>query len=682
MMYDKYDEKTVNSYCRMCSYRCGVDLEITNGQVEKVSGTKTNRFSEGALCVKGAAIKDLLYSPERLKKTLKKKGSGWQEIGLNTALDEIADKLASIIELSGSRSLAVWKGEALGSDQQRDLAHRFAHALGTPNILSNDTLCAVSKKGAIKSVIGSYPMPDIDNSKSIFIWGANPLASHYPLARKIIKGRKRGLKVVLIDPRRTTFSKHADHLVSIKPGSDGALALGMINVLVGSGRYDTYFVEKHTCGFTELAEYASGFNPEVVERETGVTPAELKMLCDLLFSTAPASSFMVGVGPEHHDNGFNNIRAIASLSALCGCLDRPGGNIITKKTSLNSAYPAPASLVKQKPIGADKYPVFFDNHLEGHTIEALNAVLTGIPYDLKAMILTGANPVLTNPNSSKVREALSSLELFVVRDLFMTETASLAHYVLPAASFLERSEIINYGLPQTIGLTNRVVTFDQCQDEYSFFKAIATRLGLKAWFPWVDEEELNRWLLEPVGITIEELSQKTEGFIFKPFQYEKFQTDGFKTPSGKIEFISEYLFNYGYDRLPVYEKAACYSSIVKEEFNFIMITGGRNVRFNHSCYHNIPRLKKAFPHAELEIHPADAELLGLATGNQVKIRSAGGDLTAIVLVVAADDIVRGFVHLPHGYPDCNVNEISSEYPTDPISGFPAVKSVPVNITKF
>jgi formate dehydrogenase (coenzyme F420) alpha subunit len=601
---------------------------------------------------------------------------------LNTALDEISHKLASIIELKGPQSLSIWKGEALGSEQQRDLAHRFAHALGTPNILSNDTLCAVSKKGAIKSVIGSYPMPDIVHSKSIFIWGANPLASHYPLARKIIKARKSGLKVVLIDPRRSTFTKHADYVIRIKPASDGALALGMINALVSSGRYDKEFVENYTLGFSELAEYASGFSPEVVESETGVTSGDLLALCDLLASTAPASSFMVGVGPEHHDNGFNNIRAIASLSAVCGCIDRPGGNLIVEKAPLNSAYPATDKLVQQAPIGADKYPVFYDNHGEGHTIETLNAVITKDPYEIKAMIMTGANPVLTNPNSEKVRKALSSLELFVVRDLFMTETARLAHYVLPAATFVERSEIISYGTPQTIGLSKKAIIFDECQNEYSFFHAIATRLGLNDWFPWADEDELNSWLLEPAGISAEELSQKTEGYIFKPCEHEKFKTKAFKTPSGKIEFVSEYLNNYGYDLLPLYKKAACYASAVKEEFKCIMITGGRNVRFNHSCYHNIPRLKKAVPYAELEIHPVDAGKNGLSTGDKVKIASEGGELIAHALIVGADEIVRGFVHLPHGFPDCNVNEISLENPTDPISGFPAVKSVPVNISKL
>jgi len=672
---------TVSTSCRMCSYHCGLKIHLEDNKIIKVTGEKANLFSEGSLCIKGNAVKDLVYSPDRILKPLKRTKSGWKQIEFKVALDEITSKLIDVTEHYGKSSLAVWKGEALGSEQERDLIHRFGHACGTPNILSNDTLCAVSKKGAIKSVFGAYTIPDIDKSRSMFIWGANPLASHYPLARKIIKARKQGLKVVLIDPRRSTFAEYADHVIMINPATDGVLALGIIKNIIERGSYDREFVNNYTLGFSELAEYASSFTSQYIEQETGVSHNELELLSRLLTNSAPASSYMIGVGPEHHDNGFNNIRAIAAISAICGCIATPAGNLLPVHIPLNSLYPLSEQLVKEKPIGADQYPVFYDNHQEGHTVHALEAMITGKPYPLRAMIMTGANPVLTNPNSAKVRKALESLDLFVVRDLFMTETAKYSDYIFPAASFIERSEVISYGIPQCIALTNRIFSIDHCLDEYSFFRSLAKKLGLESWFPWENEDDLNRWLLEPLKIEIEELSSRPEGYQYKPYKYEKYKTEGFKTSSGKVEFVSSYLQSYGYEGLPVYKKPAYLAAEKPTEFKFTLITGSRNVRFNHSCYHNIARLKKKDPFAKLEIHPKDANELNISTGDEVKVVSASGVLNIQALIVGEEDIKQGFLHIPHGFNDCNVNEITLDRIKDCISGFPAVKSVPVKIKK-
>lgn len=676
------DDGIIKTHCRMCSYHCGIDVHISNGAIDKISGCKENPFSEGKLCIKGGAIKDTVFSPERLLKPLKRKGSKWQEVSLQDALDEIAHKIKEIIKQYGAEGLSVWKGESLGSGQQRDLAHRFAQALGTPNILSNDTLCAVSKKAAIKSVLGSYPMPDIENARSIIIWGANPLASHFPLAQKIIKARKNGLKVVLIDPRQSTFIKHTDHYIALKPASDGALALGVINLLIKNNWYDKTFTEEHALGFSELAEYAGQFTADRVEEETGVSPENLQLLAEIIAKSAPASAFMVGVGPEHQDNGFNNIRAIASIFALCGCIDRKGGNLLPEKAGLNSAGPDPERTLTAEPIGKDIYPVFHDNHGEAHTCMAMDTMLDGKPYPLRGLILSGANPVLTNPDTRKVKKALSSLDLFVVRDLFMTETARLAHYVLPAASFLERSEVIANGEPQTIAVTQKVFSTEDCIDEYSFFRGVLERTGLSEHFPWEGSQDLNRWILEPIGLSYEELASSPQGYQYKPYQYEKFQDTGFQTPSGKIEFTSDYLKKLGYHELPRYEPPAytftsADNSQSYDAKQFIMMTGARQVRFNHSCYHNIPKLSKAVPEPLLEINVEDAESLGIKDGDLVTVISELGSMTIKAIVKGSKSIIRGVVQVPHGFDNGNISEIIPDYTRDQVSGFPALKSVPV-----
>ncbi|MFY9140770.1 MAG: molybdopterin-dependent oxidoreductase [Thermacetogeniaceae bacterium] len=684
MLIKNYSEAncSVKTFCRMCSYRCPIVVYIEQGKIKKITGDKDHPVTKGRLCVKGSAILDLVYSPARLLKPLKKVGERWQEIDLEIALQEISQKILSIKEKYGAKSIGVWKGESLDPTQS-DICRRFAFAFGTPNIFSNDTVCAVSKQAAIKSVIGGYPTPDFQAAKCIVVWGANPRASHFPLYNEIKDARKRGAKVLLIDPRKSSFAKIADLYFPIKPGTDGALAWGIINIIIENKWYDQAFVEEHTIGFEELAQYARKFNLRYVAEETGISQDDIYKISKTIAESAPHVTYRVGVGPEQHDNGFNNIRAIACIGALCGCTDRPGGDRLEEPPALNSLVAdVRGNVEKEKPIGAEEYPVFYDHRWEGRSIKAMDAMLENDPYPLRGLILTGANPVITNPNSDKVEKALKSLDLFVVRDLFMTETAKLADYVLPAASFLERSELIRGVMPQTISLTKKVLEFDSCQNEYQFWSSLAKKVGIGQHFPWKDEDELNRWIIEPLGLSLEELAQKAEGYIYKAYNYEKFYKNGFNTPSGKVEFTSDYLAKYGYEKLPVYRPAHYLSGKNKAHYKFILITGAREARFNNSCYHNIPRLKKAVPMPLLEIHPADAANLQLADGDLVEVTSAKGSLNIRVSIVEQDEILRGFLQITHGFDEVNVNRITPDDILDPVIGFPALKSVPVNVTKI
>jgi formate dehydrogenase (coenzyme F420) alpha subunit len=672
------------TFCRMCSHHCAIEVVMEKeGKIKEIKGNVQHPFNEGRLCVKGRAILDLIYSPKRLLKPLKKVGNQWQEIELDMALHEISQKMQVIKDRDGAKSIGIWKGEAIGGEQQRDLSRRFALAFGTPNMFSNDTLCAVSKKAAIRSVIGTYPTPDFLNAKCIVVWGSNPLAAQFPLSHKIIEARKRGAKVILIDPRKSGFAKHADFYCPIVPATDGALALGIINGIIENNWYDVDFVGKHTVGFLELADYARQFTLDYVEAETGINRDDIYKISKIIAESAPEATYMVGVGLEHHDNGFNNIRAIACIGGLCGCTDRPGGDMLPEKANLNSLTLGLEDILKEeKPIGAEEFPVFYDNHQEGHTIRAMEAILKGQPYPLRGLILTGANPVLTNPNAKRVKKALKSLDLLVVRDLFMTDTAKLADYVLPAASFLERSEIISDGMLQSISLTKKVLEFPLCQDEYQFWHGLAEKLGIAQYFSWKDEEELNRWRIEPLGLSLEELAAKPEGYSYKDYRYEKFKTHGFATPSGKVEFVSDYLEGYGYERLPVYKQAKYLGQKGKGQYDFVLITGARLSRFNHSCYQHIPQFKKVVPRPMVEIHPQDASTLGISHGDWVEVTSATGSLQIMASVVGPEEILPGFLQITHGFEEYNVNTITLDDVIDPVSGFPAVKSVPVKITRL
>jgi anaerobic selenocysteine-containing dehydrogenase len=418
-----------------------------------------------------------------------------------------------------------------------------------------------------------------------------------------------------------------------------------------------------------------------VERETGVPAATLDRIAAAMAEASPAVVNYVGNGLEHHENGINNIRAVACLDALLGALDRKGGNRLaegfpTNRLTLYRERP----LTELGPIGAERFPVLYGMRRECHTMTAMDTILSGQPYPLKAMLLTAANPAMTNPNTEKVTRALGALELFVVRDLFLTETARLAHYVLPAASFLERSELHVHAMFQVVTLSRKLLSFPGVQDEYRFWHDLAHRLGAGAYFPWKDEEELTRWLLEPSGLSLERLAEHPEGFPYQPIRYEKWREQPLATPTGKVEFASRYLKDLGYPELPEYRPPA-YRSAPDPEYPFVLVTGARKLLFYHSRYQNIERFARAGRNPEMEMHPDDAARLGLADGQQARVSTRVGTIQLPVTVTASNEILPGTVQITHGYRQANVNLLTPDDVFDPISGFPLLKALQVKVAR-
>ncbi len=671
--------QVAQTLCRMCDDHCAINAYMEEGRLVDIDGYAEHPWNRGRLCSKGRAAVDLVYHPDRLWKPLKRTASGWQEIPLEQALDEIAEKLARIREAHGARSIGVWKGEAVGFAQQEDIARRFAHAIGSPNYFSNDSLCFNGRWIGYATVQGAWSVPDYEHTRLVLLWGANPPHAHPNMTQMIMRARRRGAKLVVLDPRLSAVARQADLHAPVRPGTDGALAWGLILALLERGAYDRELVERHSVGFPRLAEYARQFTAQRVEQETGVPAATVSEIAAAMAGAAPAVVNYVGNGLEHHENGINNIRAVAYLDALLGALDRKGGNRLAeslpaRRLTLYQELP----LTELGPIGADRFPVLYGLRRECHTPTAMEAILSGQPYPLKAMVLTAANPALTNPNTAKVLRALGALELFVVRDLFLTETARLAHYVLPAASFLERSELHVHAMFQVVGLSRKLLSFPGVQDEYQFWHDLAHRLGAGAWFPWKHEEELTRWLLEPTGLSLELLAAHPEGFPYRPIRYEKWREQPLATPSGKVEFTSEYLRELGYPELAEYRPPG-YRSSPDPEYPFVLVTGARKLLFYHSRYRNIERFARAGGGPEMEMHPDDAARLGLRDGDRARVRSRVGAVELPVTVTAPNEILPGTVQITHGYREANVNLLTPDDVFDPISGFPLLKALQVRV---
>jgi len=670
--------QTVQTLCRMCDDRCGIDVRVEDGCVLDISGNAAHPWSRGRLCVKARAAVDTVNHPDRLLRPLKRRGEDWEELSLEQALDEIAERLQAIIAREGARSVSVWKGEAIGFAQQEDLARRFIHAIGSPNYLSNDSMCWVGRFAGYKLVLGAWPNVDVENARCVVMWGANPPHSRPNLTQRVTAARRRGATLVAVDPRLSAVARRADLHVAPLPGTDGALALGLIRELVETGSYDRAFIERATLGFEDLAAYARDFTADVVERETGVPAAVQAEMARLLRAAGGRVALYPGNGLEHHENGVDNIRAILSLNALLGTLGKVGGSVFAPPLPLRdlTLYDE-RPLTELGPLGADRFPVLYEVRRECHTMTALNAILTGEPYRLRAMLLAGGNPALTNPNSRKVVEALSALELLVVRDLFMTETAALADYVLPAASFLERSEVHTHHEIGVVTLTTSVGQRPEMQTEYGFWHDLARRLGAAEYFPWEDDRELNRWLLEPTGITLEELEARPEGVAYgvPPADTE---VERFPTRSGKVELSSAHLAGLGYDALPKYRRPA-YLEAPDPAYPFALMTGARSLLFGHSRSHNIRRFADEAPAPGLEMHPQDAAALGLSDGDTARVTTRIGSVEAPVRVVAANELPRRCLQLTHGWANVNANALTHDDRFDRISGFPLMKSVEARV---
>jgi len=420
-----------------------------------------------------------------------------------------------------------------------------------------------------------------------------------------------------------------------------------------------------------------------VERQTGVNRDVVVEMGEMVIKKRPRVIIYPGAGLEHHENGVNTVRTLASLQCLCGALDIKGGlnwpeEPVVRKLTLYDEI----SLPGQKPIGADKFPVLYDLRRECHSMTAIECILGRGSYPLKGLIITAANPVITNPNSRKVAEALSALDLLVVNDLFLTETARLAHYIFPAASFLERSELHYYRGRQMVALTRKVAELEGVYDEYSLWRDLAQRLAFaELYFPWENEEEVNRWILEPTGITLEELESHPEGLVYKPLRYGRRNGEPLPTGSGKVEFSSSYLKKFGLREIPEYVPPL-HMRRPREEYPFVLTTGARMPLFCHSRYRNIPRLRKVSPVAEVEIHPVDATSLRIEDKERVRVVSEIGCVEVQAKIVRHTEILQGVLQITHGWDDGNVNLVTYDLINDPISGFPLLKAVPVRVEKI
>ena len=651
------NEIAVRTNCRACGHGgCGVIAYVKDGEVTRINGDPDSPISKGYICSKGLASIQLAYHPDRLKFPLKrigKKGEGqWQRISWDEALRTITNRLSEIKETYGAESVVV----AQGADREyTHFLYRFANLFGTPNVTTAGHVCYVSRVGTCLTICGNLPVCDYDgNPKCIMVWGNNIMNSNPDEYKAINFSRalSKGAKLIVIDPRRTSLAEKADLWLQLRPGTDSALALSMLDVIIKEELYDKEFVEKYTFGFDKLTERAKNYPVEKAEEITSVPAEKIKEAARLYATTKPAC-IQWGVAIEQTLNCTSNNWALTCLMATTGNLDTPGGNAffvpppVMRLSDFALHEKLPSEQLK-KMLGGEEYKLAARVRL---CIPYLvwRAILRDEPYPVKAVLVFGSNLVITRANAKEVYEALSKLDFLVVADLFMTPTAELADIVLPAASWLEQNNVASLGLRHGYVFARQKVIepVGECWSDQKIFNELGKKLGYKKYF-WYDVDESLNYILNPAGITWDQFKEK--GFLRGAMEYEKYKKKGFSTPTKKVELYSTVFEEWGYDTLPGYVEVP-ESPISKpqlaNEYPFILITGARIPYFLHSEHRMVPVLRELHPDPLVEIHPETAQALDVNDGDWVYIETPRGRIKQKAKITPG--IHPRVIHAEHGW---------------------------------
>jgi anaerobic selenocysteine-containing dehydrogenase len=655
-----------------------MNVWVQEGKVQKVQGLPEDPRTGGRLCPKGMAAADILYAPDRLLTPLRRigeRGEGkWAPISWDEALDQITTKFREIIDQDGPQAIGVYRGQASDHGASWLYALRFMNALGAPNLLSPCHLCYVPRMTAHLLTYGGMVEPDWENTRCLIIWGANPTqtSERAPFGWQIKAAKARGAKLIVVDPIRTELADGADIWAALRPGTDCALALGMLHAIVAEGLYDREFVRDWTKGFEALERHLQNYDLTRVAGITGV-PAETIREMAQIYSRSKHAAIFEGNGLDQHINVVQSVRALCLLRAVTGNLEVKGGEGFPDTLS---AKARDIKLLDRLPVatapvqGRDLY---FDLTRSVPPPPLIDAVLTGKPYSIRALLVQGGNPLITFANTKKTEEAFRKIEFLAVMDLFMSRTARLADLVLPAATFLETTGLTAYPGMRTNSpiLQQKVVEpLGESRPDWKLWFELAKRMGLEADFPWQDVDEAIDYQLEPIGLSARHL----KGFlVLIPKRYDKFKERGFLTPSKKVELYSDVLAERGFDPLPNYVDPSDYFphyAQVREQFPLIGTNYPRTNLYIHSQFRNIPALRRRDPEPLVYLHPDDAATAQLGEGDMALVESPTGRVT--VRASLTDRIPPHVIGITWGWgeavPEAGTNELTPDLPRDAICG--------------
>ncbi len=668
----------VKGWCGPCHQRCGLIINIKNGKAIKVEGDKEHPVSQGFTCARGRTILEHLYHKDRVNYPLKRKGdrgqNEWIKISWQQALDEIAEKLATLKEKYGAETLAFSHGtyRTYGWPLKR-----FFNLFGSPNIMGAQNVCRCPGWTIEWATFGGPIFPDFKNTKLIILCGSHFKEScPHPAWSGLIKAKNAGAKIVVIDPVKNDEAKIADLWLPIRPGTDVLLFLSIIKYFIDNELYNKNFVDNYCSGFDKLREYINTFSIDNAVNITGIDKNLIVEVAKLYAEITPAVIPWTFGLDKQGLNANQAQRARLILIALKGDIDIEGGEFfgrngvgpITDYEMEGNKFLSDSQKLKQ--IGSEKHklmaypgwdliskaalkkpphyalPPVAEFGASAFAPDVFEAMETGKPYKVTAFFSQASNPIVTLPNPSKIYKALMSTELNVVMDYYMTPTAALSDYVLPAASTLERADIQDFH-----GFSNSIVANPKAmeplyerRDDYFLWRELGIRLGQSKYWPWSTMEEALDYRLSSVGLTFKELCNN---YIYSiPPVYEKYKDYGFPTPTGKVELYSTIFEELGYNPLPVY-KSYKNNEKLNKEYPLTLITGTRFMPMYHSELRQIATARKIHPEPLAKLNKKTADKYKVIDNSWILVENPFGSAKFKLKI---DEIMQDdMIHLEHGW---------------------------------
>ncbi|MFQ6110462.1 MAG: molybdopterin-dependent oxidoreductase [Nitrospinota bacterium] len=641
-----------------CHGGCGLLLHVRDGRLVRVEGNPEDPHNQGRLCVRALSIPKVLNHPDRLRHPIRRAGARsegkWERVSWEEAYDHIFEELTRIKESWGAESVVFFHGTG------RDVIayeSRLAYSFGSPNVAAPlaGNACYLPKMASMKIITGDFAVADCSQGfpdryenpawtrpECLLIWGNDPVRTNPDgfFGHWVTDCLRRGTKLITVDPRLTHTAARSELWLQLRPATDAALALGLLNVIIEEGLFEEALVERWTHGFERLRERAREYPPERVAEITWV-PAQMIAEAARLYARSKPAAIQWGLGTDMAKECMGTLHALQCLWTITGNLDVPGGNMIVKPP-LGVSQPwgggwgfeellSPEQQAKR--IGAREFPMYGKPRVYAQPDRTIEQMLTGEPYPIKGAWIQTTNPIACMAaDPRRIYEALLKLDFIVGVDLFMTPTLqAVADIVLPAAGAAERDGV--RALWYCVAAINKAAEPGECKSDMEICLEMGRRFNSSAW-PWGTVQEMFDHIVSPTGLTFKELSER--GWVYPRFEYRKYEKGllredgkpGFNTPTGKVELYSTLCEGWGHEALPYYEEpeeSPIGNPELAREYPLILITGvPKSWAFFHSEQRQVAQLREIHPDPLVELHPETARGLGISDGDWVYIENQRG----------------------------------------------------------
>lgn len=687
--------KQIPTFCEMCFWRCGGIAHVRDGKLWKFEGNPIDPQSRGRLCPRGTGAIGAHYDPDRLQKPLLRKGERgkeqWAAVSWDEALDFIADKMKKIKAEHGAESIAMFNHGIGVRFIQHVLKSYGAINFAGPSFAQCRGPRDVGFMLTMGTDLGSPEPTDIENTDCLVLIGSHLGENmHNSQVQEFARAVERRIPIIVVDPRYSVAASKATYWLPIKPGTDLALVLAWMNVLVNEGLYDREFVGKYGVGFDKFVAEIKAYTPEWAAAETGIDAKLIRTTAREFAGRRPASLVHPGRRVNWNGDDAQRSRAIALLNALLGNWARKGGIFMSNSLKL-AGYPLPPYPKSDKPLAdnpnGEKYPFAH----EAVTTGIREATLTDKPYPIKGWFVYSSDIIHALPNTAETLKAIDKLDLLVVIDTMPSEIAGFADVVLPEVTFLERYDELlgGWGRQGWLALRQPVVEAPHDQKPgWWIAKQLAGKLGIPECMPFKDIAEYLAARVEKSGFDWAKL--KTEGVIMgpkKPIYVDEGLALEFGTPSGRVEFYSDQLKDKGFDPVPKYTPPD------KAPEGFFPLISGRAPVHTFSRTQSNPYLASLMPENEVWVNGATAVKLGLKNGQYVRLKNQDGVVGQRVKVKATQRIRPDVVYMVYGFGHTNqmrktaylkgasVAQLTTRYKTDPLMGGTSIHSNFVTFVK-